>query len=56
MAPLMMQQTLSLNNGDLEDLDAGAEYGGSAANNTCRPNAWPFPHGRSEGEAVDVRD
>ncbi|MGO1803872.1 MAG: DUF3152 domain-containing protein [Candidatus Corynebacterium faecigallinarum] len=56
LAPLMMQQTLSLNNGDLEDLDAGAEYGGSAANNTCRPNAWPFPHGRSEGEAVDVRD
>lgn len=56
LAPLMMQQTLSLNNGELEGLDSGSEFGGTAAENTCRPNAWPFPHGRSEGEAVDVRD
>lgn len=56
LAPVMMQQTLSLNNGDLEDLEAGFEYEGSVREDTCRPNAWPFPHGRSEGEAVDVRD
>lgn len=56
LAPLMMQQTLSLNNGDLGDLEAGAEYEGDGAENTCRPNAWPYPHGRSEGEASDVRE
>lgn len=56
LAPVMMQQSLSLNNGDLEDLEAGFEYEDAARDDTCRPNAWPFPHGHSEGEAVDVRD
>ncbi|MDN6510511.1 MAG: DUF3152 domain-containing protein [Corynebacterium sp.] len=56
LAPVMMQQTISLNNGELEDLDAGAEYGEAGRDSTCRPNPWPFPHGRSEGDAVDVRD
>lgn len=56
LAPVMMQQTLSLNNGELLDLEAGAEYDDVGQDDTCRPNAWPFPHGRSEGEAVDVRD
>lgn len=56
LAPVMMQQTLSMNNGELEDLEAGAEYEEADGNLTCRPNAWPYPHGRGEGEAVDVRD
>lgn len=56
LAPVMMQQTLSLNNGELEDLEAGAEYGAAGRDVTCRPNSWPYPHGRSEGDPVDVRD
>jgi hypothetical protein len=56
LAPLMMQQTMSLNNGELQDLEAGQEYGEAGRHTTCRPNAWPFPHGRSEGDPVDVRD
>ncbi|MGV0868853.1 DUF3152 domain-containing protein [Corynebacterium kalidii] len=56
LAPLMMQQTMSLNNGELQDLEAGREYGAAGRDTTCRPNAWPFPHGRSEGDPVDVRD
>ncbi|WP_420099653.1 DUF3152 domain-containing protein [Corynebacterium sp.] len=56
LAPVMMQQTLSLNNGELEDLEAGAEYGDSEPDATCRPNSWPYPHGRSEGDPVDVRE
>ncbi|WP_291478372.1 DUF3152 domain-containing protein [Corynebacterium sp.] len=56
LAPVMMQQTLSLNNGDLEDLEAGQEYREAGRDATCRPNPWPYPHGRSEGDPVDVRD
>lgn len=41
LAPIMMQQTLSLKNSDLHSLDPG----GYAPDDdvTCRPNAWPFP-------------
>lgn len=41
LAPIMMQQTLSLTNADLHRLDPT----GYAPDNdvTCRPNAWPFP-------------
>ncbi|MDN6706532.1 DUF3152 domain-containing protein [Corynebacterium glyciniphilum] len=56
LAPVMMQQTLSLNIGELEDLEAGAQYGAVGRDVTCRPNSWPYPHGRSEGDPVDVRD
>jgi len=41
LAPIMMQQTLSLKNSDLHKLDPT----GYAPDDdvTCRPNAWPFP-------------
>jgi methionine aminopeptidase len=48
LAPVMMQQTLSLANKDLIELDAGAEYMGDdkdAGNAVCRANAWPHPEG-----------
>lgn len=50
LAPVMMQQTLSLANRDLVELDAGTEYsadGGADvdADAVCRANAWPHPEG-----------
>lgn len=48
LAPIMMQQTLSLANRDLVRLDAGAEYMGDnqeRADAVCRANAWPHPQG-----------
>lgn len=47
LAPIMMQQTLSLRNRDLVELDAGAEYmdGSVDRNAVCRANAWPHPEG-----------
>ncbi|WP_245557338.1 DUF3152 domain-containing protein [Corynebacterium terpenotabidum] len=48
LAPIMMQQTLSLTNRDLVDLDAGAEYAADDADTlaaTCRANPWPHPQG-----------
>lgn len=48
LAPIMMQQTLSLANKDLIDLDAGAEYmddDADSENAVCRANAWPHPEG-----------
>ena len=52
LAPIMMQQTLSLSNRDLVELDAGAEYTGgdggreNRGDAVCRANAWPHPEGR----------
>lgn len=48
LAPIMMQQTFGVNNGDIFRLDPE----GVVPNNddTCRYNAWPFPGGpRAEG-------
>lgn len=44
LAPVMMQQTLSLSNSVLESLADPADYRGSE-DNTCRFNAWPYPTG-----------
>ena len=41
LAPIMMQQTLSLNNSQLRDIAAGELYPDDNA--TCRYNAWPYP-------------
>lgn len=47
LAPIMMQQTLSLANRDLVDLDAGAEYTDDrkTLDAVCVMNAWPHPEG-----------
>ncbi|MDO4910244.1 MAG: DUF3152 domain-containing protein [Corynebacterium sp.] len=44
LAPVMMQQTLSLNNEDLIEIADPGDYE-DAGNHTCRFNAWPYPTG-----------
>lgn len=46
LAPVMMQQTLSLNNGVLHDINPEGTYGQGDA--TCRANPWPYPTGGPE--------
>lgn len=41
LAPVMMQQTLSLNNSELHAFDSAEIYPDDHA--TCRANAWPYP-------------
>ena len=41
LAPIMMQQTLSLNNAALYALDSNEVYPDNS--DTCRANAWPYP-------------
>lgn len=43
VAPVMMQQTLSLKNSELHELDPNEVYPDDGA--VCKPNAWPFPLG-----------
>jgi hypothetical protein len=48
LAPVMMQQTLSLSDNELHELNNAAQQGGTpipADGAVCRPNAWPFPQG-----------
>ncbi|WP_018296160.1 DUF3152 domain-containing protein [Corynebacterium lubricantis] len=42
LAPIMMQQTLSLNNTELNTISPNEVYADDG--NTCRANAWPFPN------------
>ncbi|WP_314029099.1 DUF3152 domain-containing protein [Corynebacterium argentoratense] len=41
LAPIMMQQTLSLNNAELRKISPSESYPDNDF--VCRPNAWPFP-------------
>ncbi|APT84213.1 DUF3152 domain-containing protein [Corynebacterium aquilae] len=41
LAPVMMQQTLSLNNSKLHEIAEGQTYPDN--NDTCRYNPWPYP-------------
>lgn len=41
LAPIMMQQTLSLNNAELRSFGGGEVYPDNA--DTCRSNPWPYP-------------
>lgn len=41
LAPIMMQQTLSLNNAQLREMSPDDNYPDNA--DTCRPNPWPYP-------------
>ncbi len=43
LAPIMMQQTLSLNNSELYNIDSGEVYPDDNA--TCVFNPWPYPRG-----------
>jgi hypothetical protein len=48
LAPVMMQQTLSLSDNELHELNSTVQQGGAsipADGAVCRPNAWPFPQG-----------
>lgn len=45
LAPVMMQQTLSLDNSELHNLAPHEVYPDDGA--TCRPNGWPYPAGRA---------
>lgn len=42
LAPIMMQQTLSLNNSELFAIDSGEVYPDDGQ--TCIANAWPYPN------------
>ncbi|AKK02556.1 DUF3152 domain-containing protein [Corynebacterium epidermidicanis] len=44
LAPIMMQQTLSLNNSELFRIDPNEVY--QDDNKTCSFNPWPYPYGR----------
>jgi len=41
LAPIMMQQTLSLNNAQLREMTPDGQYPDNA--DTCRANPWPYP-------------
>lgn len=41
LAPIMMQQTLSLNNAQLREMSPNDNYPDNP--DTCRPNPWPYP-------------
>lgn len=43
LAPVMMQQTFGVNNGDIHRLDPAGVVPDNG--DTCRYNAWPFPDG-----------
>ncbi|MFS4490452.1 DUF3152 domain-containing protein [uncultured Dietzia sp.] len=43
LAPIMMQQTFGVNNGDIHQLDPEGVVPDN--DDTCRYNAWPFPDG-----------
>lgn len=42
LAPIMMQQTLSLSNDELSSIDPQEVY--KKDGKVCRPNPWPYPH------------
>jgi hypothetical protein len=42
LAPIMMQQTLSMSNDELYRIDPSEVY--EKDGKICRPNPWPFPH------------
>lgn len=44
LAPVMMQQTLSLNNAELYEKDSKEVYPNEDV--TCEPNPWPYPNPR----------
>ncbi|WP_151641510.1 DUF3152 domain-containing protein [Corynebacterium sp. 11A] len=46
LAPIMMQQTLSLSNSELNKIDPNEIYPDDNA--TCSYNAWPYPNGKKE--------
>ena len=45
LAPVMMQQTLSVINRELHEINPNENYGREDA--TCLPNPWPYPNGRT---------
>ncbi|WP_026152662.1 DUF3152 domain-containing protein [Actinopolyspora halophila] len=51
LAPVMMQQTFSVSNDELHDLNERVSQGTEIPSNgfVCKPNAWPFPLGNKAG-------
>lgn len=46
LAPVMMQQTLGMTNGEIKKINPNEVYPDNAI--TCRPNSWPHPFGKSK--------
>ncbi|KAB3522995.1 DUF3152 domain-containing protein [Corynebacterium sp. zg254] len=44
LAPIMMQQTLSMRNSELYKINPEESYKNNG--DTCRPNPWPYPSGK----------
>lgn len=53
LAPIMMQQTLSLNNSELYKINPQEVYNNDGL--TCRPNPWVFPLDRPGGNRLPGR-
>ncbi|MDK8536273.1 DUF3152 domain-containing protein [Corynebacterium propinquum] len=52
LAPVMMQQTISLQNSELFQLNPEEVYPDNP--DTCRPNPWPYPRPLPDGAALDA--
>lgn len=54
IAPIMMQQTLSVSNDELHSIDPDEAY--SADGKVCSPNGWPYPHGQEDKAAAPTQE
>lgn len=53
IAPIMMQQTLSVSNDELNSIDPNEAY--SADGKVCSPNGWPYPYGAQDKAAAPTQ-
>lgn len=49
LAPIMMQQTLSMNNKELYKINPEDSYADN--DSACRPNPWVYPYGHGSGQS-----
>lgn len=54
IAPIMMQQTLSVSNDELHDIDSNEVY--QADGKTCSVNGWPYPFGADDDAAAPTQE
>lgn len=54
MAPIMMQQTLSLSNDELHRIDPNEVY--APDGKKCAPNGWPYPMGPRDKQAAPTQE
>lgn len=53
IAPIMMQQTLSVSNDELHEIDSNEVY--QADGKTCSVNGWPYPFGADDDTAAPTQ-